>query len=112
MVRSSTGLGRRSVDIGTRKPSWSGLYSVPQILASLLNMSVQPFWEGIVKIEYSPAGSSLPLNQSGRSMEIFVAASAPVRQKRSQGTTRPNISRPLTVGREYLSFIVVLPMVV
>src|SRR5215211_4565441 len=74
-------------------------------------ISFAPFADGSVHNVYLPAGRwVLPIIRS-RLVVIWVAAFAPVRHTRSQGTTLPKIVRPRRNGRLYAISMFAAPTV-
>ena len=95
-----------------RRASISGLYSyIPQRSCCFEKITVHSSAVGMVASEYFPAGSMVPLTETGSENVIDVASLAPVRHTSLYGTRPPQIARPLTPGRLYEMSIFVVPTV-
>ena len=95
-----------------RSASISGLYSyIPHRSCCFEKITVHCSGVGMVASEYLPAASMVPLTDTGSANEIVVASLAPVRHTSLYGTRPPQIARPLTPGRLYAIWILVVPTV-
>src|SRR5258708_9844564 len=77
----------------------------------LLNTTLHCVAPGMVTRPYAPAGSDWPSTMIVSEVVNLVISLAPVRQGLSNGTNAPQISRPLTPGRQYLIVRAVVPRV-